>query len=286
MNPRHFFFFILISLFSGIFVPTAALADSRTSQQLALPKIIVLAADPWCPHNCDAGSSREGYMVDIARQAFALQGIDVSYVNMSWARALQQARTNHIDGVIGAFKGDAKDFVYPKESLGLSETLFFTHQNSEWTYQGLPSLESLTLLTIVNYFYAPDINAYIHEHREDQDRILELSGTKPLPQALALIHEQRAQLLLEDSQVMAWALQSERNPPELRSAGKVYSAPIYAAFSPSSPHAEELARILSDGVRHLRATGDLKRIYESYGLGDDWKARIVSPEGALNNSSP
>ena len=108
----------------------------------------------------------------------------------------------------------------------------------------------------------------------------------PLPQALALIHEQRAQLLLEDSQVMAWALQNQRNPPELRSAGEIYCAPIYAAFAPTSPYAEELARILTDGVRHLRATGDLKRIYESYGLGDDWKARIVSPEGALNNSSP
>jgi len=225
-------------------------------------------------------------MVDIARQAFALKGIEIRYVNMSWARALQEARSNHIDGVIGAFKGDAKDFVFPQESLGLSITEFFTHQNSEWTYRGLDSLENLTLLTIANYFYAPDINAYIQEHRQNQNRVLELSGEKPLSQALALIHEKRAQLLLEDSQVMAWALQHQRNPPALRSAGKVYCAPIYAAFAPSSPYAKELARILSDGVRHLRTTGELQRIYQSYGLGDDWKARMVSPEGVLNNNSP
>jgi len=272
MNTRHPIFFLLISLFSGTFLPTAALADSHESEQHSLPQNIVLAADPWCPHNCKAGSIREGYMVDIARQAFALQDIEVTYVNMSWARALQQARTNHIDGVIGAFKGDAKDFVFPQESLGLSETVFFTHQSSEWTYAGLPSLENLTLLTIVNYFYAPDINAYIREHRQNHNRILELSGEQPLLQALALIHEQRAQLLLEDSQVMAWTLQRQRNPPALRSAGKVYCAPIYAAFAPSNPHAKELARILSDGVRYLRATGELTRIYQSYGLGDDWKS--------------
>ena len=286
MNSRHPVLFLLISLFSSLFWPMSVLADSHSSQQQSLPQNIVLAADPWCPHNCVAGSSREGYMVDIARQAFALQGIEVNYVNMSWARALQQARTHHIDGVIGAFKGDARDFIFPQESLGLSATVFFTHQNSEWTYKGLSSLENLTLLTITNYFYAPDINAYIHEHRLDQNRILELSGEEPLLQALALIHARRAQLLLEDSQVMAWTLQRQRNPPALRSAGKVYGAPIYAAFAPSSPHAKELARILSDGVRHLRATGELTRIYQSYGLGDDWKARMASPEGVINNSSP
>jgi polar amino acid transport system substrate-binding protein len=102
----------------------SVLANSHTNEQQSLPQNIVLAADPWCPHNCVAGSIREGYMVDIARQAFALQGIEVNYVNMSWARALQQARTHHIDGVIGAFKGDARDFVFPQESLGLSATVF------------------------------------------------------------------------------------------------------------------------------------------------------------------
>ncbi|MEH6355467.1 MAG: transporter substrate-binding domain-containing protein [Marinobacter sp.] len=264
----------------------SVLADSYTNEQQLLPQNIVLAADPWCPHNCVAGSAREGYMVDIARQAFALRGIEVNYVNMSWARALQEARSNHIDGVIGAFKGDAKDFVFPQESLGLSKTEFFTHQNSEWKYAGLDSLKNLRLLTITNYFYAPDINAYINKNRQNQNRILELSGEKPLPQALALIQQQRAHLLLEDSQVMAWTLRRQQNPPALRSAGKVYCAPIYAAFAPSNPHAKELARILSDGVRYLRATGELTRIYKSYGLGDDWKARMVSPEGVLNTSSP
>ena len=66
------------------------------------------------------------------------------------------------------------------------------------------------LASTTGYFYAPDIDAYIHEHRQNQNRILELSGGEPLPQALTLIHEQRAQLLLEDSEVMAWVTTGKR----------------------------------------------------------------------------
>jgi polar amino acid transport system substrate-binding protein len=264
-----------------------AVAQSSNADELTpLPGQVVLAADPWCPHNCEAGSTVEGYMVDILRQAFALQDISVNYVNMSWARALQQARSHRVDGIIGVFAGDASDFLFPEEALGYSETMFFAHPDSHWTYEGLKSLENRTLLVISDYFYAPGISQYINNNRHQQDLVWELSGEQPLTRAITLIGQKRANLLFEDRQVMAWTLRKRPDLPKLRSSGNIYAAPVYAAFAPAHPHAQALARILSDGVRHLRATGELKRIYQSYGLGADGKARMVSPAGAPNNSSP
>ena len=96
-------------------VPETAAKATKTAPAAPAPsnprQRVVIAADPWCPHNCEAGSEHEGYMIDIAREAFGLAGIDVEYVNMSWARALQQARDGYIDAVVGALPGDAPDFV-------------------------------------------------------------------------------------------------------------------------------------------------------------------------------
>ena len=57
-------------------------------------------------------------MVDIAREIFAASGFDVEYRNYGWARSLSLARENRIDGVIGALKGDAPDFVFPERPMG------------------------------------------------------------------------------------------------------------------------------------------------------------------------
>jgi polar amino acid transport system substrate-binding protein len=83
---------------------------------------------------------------------------------------------------------------------------------------------------------------------------------------------------------MAWTLRNKPDLPKLRSSGNIYAAPIYAAFAPAHPHAQALARVLSDGVRHLRATGELERIYQSYGLGADGKARVGEPFATLQQA--
>jgi polar amino acid transport system substrate-binding protein len=56
-----------------------------------------------------------------------------------------------------------------------------------------------------------------------------------------------------------------------RSAG-TFGAPskIYIAFSPANHKSKEYARILSEGIVSLRASGELKEILGKYGL-DDWK---------------
>jgi len=277
MNSRPRLHNLYFPLLAFLLLFTAVAQPSKANEPSPLPGQVVLAADPWCPHNCKAGSVVEGYMVDILRRAFALQDISVSYVNMSWTRALQQVRSQRVDGIIGIFASDAGDFLFPEEALGYSETMFFAHPDSQWTYDGLKSLENRTLLVIADYFYAPSIHQYIHNNRNQRDLIWELSGQQPLTRAIALIGQGRADLLFEDRQVMAWTLRNKPDLPKLRSSGNIYAAPIYAAFAPAHPHAQALARILSDGVRHLRATGELKRIYQSYGLGADGKVRVGKP---------
>lgn len=228
--------------------------------------IVVLAADPWCPHNCVSGTAPEGYMVDLAREALGLAGFEVSYVNMSWARALEQAEAGYIDGIIGAFTSDAPGFIFPEESLGTSHIELYTQPEQDWHYQGVDSLRDQTLIALNGYSYSPELDDYIRRNRDNQKRVWILSGPAPLERAIKLILENRSDVLPEDRDVMAWILRHQLPGVQLRNAGALYETQVYIAFSPASPRSKELADALSRGIRELRASGRLSEILAGYGL--------------------
>ena len=45
---------------------------------------------------------------------------------------------------------------------------------------------------------------------------------------------------------------------------------VFMAFSPAGAKSKEWARILSDGIREMRANGELQKILAKYGV-QDWK---------------
>lgn len=251
-------------------VPETAAKATKTAPAAPAPsnprQRVVIAADPWCPHNCEAGSEHEGYMIDIAREAFSLAGIDVEYVNMSWARALQQARDGYIDAVVGALPGDAPDFVFPDAATGYSTIALYTHPDNDWQYGGIESLSELTLLAINGYAYSPVLDRYIERHQDDPERVWVLSGPAPLSRAIELLHQQRSDVFPEDRYVMNWQLQQGGDTESLRMAAVIHESPIYVAFSPGGRDSTHSAALLSEGARALQRSGRVSEILARYGV--------------------
>ncbi|SNB59034.1 amino acid ABC transporter substrate-binding protein, PAAT family (TC 3.A.1.3.-) [Marinobacter sp. es.042] len=250
--------------------PETAAKATKTAPAAPAPteprQSVVIAADPWCPHNCEAGSEYEGYMIDIAREAFGLAGIDVEYVNMSWARALQQARDGYIDAVVGALPGDAPDFVFPDAATGYSTIALYTHPGNNWQYAGIDSLSQFTLLAINGYAYSPELDCYIEKYQDDPERVWVLSGPAPLSRAIELLHQQRSDVFPEDRYVMQWQLERDGNTENLRMAAVIHESPIYVAFSPVGRDSAQLAALLSEGARALQSSGRVAEILTRYGL--------------------
>jgi polar amino acid transport system substrate-binding protein len=251
-------------------VPETAAKATRTAPAAPTPAMprqsVVIAADPWCPHNCEAGSDHEGYMIDIAREAFGLAGIDVEYVNMSWARALHQARDGYIDAVVGALPGDAPDFVFPDAAIGYSTIALYTHPENTWQYSGIDSLSQLTLLAINGYAYGPELDNYIEKYEDNPEKVWVLSGPAPLSRAIELLHQQRTDVFPEDQYVMQWQLEQAGDTEGLRMAAVLHESPIYIAFSPVGNDSSELAALLAEGARALQSSGRVKEILARYGL--------------------
>ncbi|WP_373001498.1 substrate-binding periplasmic protein [Marinobacter sp.] len=253
-------------------LPLVSETSAKTEQTVrAVPaadprRSVVIAADPWCPHNCEAGSDHEGYMIDIAREAFGLAGIDVEYVNMSWARALQQARDGYVDAVVGALPGDAPDFVFPDAAIGYSRIALYTHPDNTWQYGGIESLKDFTLLAINGYAYSPELDDYIASYQDNPERVWVLSGPAPLGRAIELLHQRRSDVFPEDRYVMQWQLEQDDSTESLRMAGVIHESPLYVAFSPVGSDSPELAGVLSEGAKTLQSTGRVAEILARYGL--------------------
>jgi polar amino acid transport system substrate-binding protein len=241
---------------------------SANTQRSEPGKRLIVAADPWCPHNCKAGSAREGYMVEIAREALAEAGYTLDYRNISWARALKMTREGEFHAVIGAFRTDAPDFIFPEIPQGLASVSLYTHPDNDWTYRGIASLKDQTLLAINGYSYTAELDDYIDRNRDHRDRIWILSGPAPLKRALSLLEQDRTDVFVEDDYVMAWVTLNDPDIEHPRNAGQVGKTLSYLAFSPANENSAELARILSEGTQRLMENGRMKAILDTYGIND------------------
>lgn len=242
--------------------PSASVIDNP-----ARPDTIVIAADPWCPHNCEAGADHEGYMVDVAREILTESGYAVEYLNISWARALQMTREGQLDAVVGAFRTDAPDFVFPDTPQGHSSIALFTHPDNSWTYSGIDSLHDQKLLVINGYSYTRELDRYIEQHQADQEKIWVIAGPSPLNRAIELLGQDRTDIFVEDTYVMDWWAESIGQSSTLpRQAGLVSESEAFVAFSPAREDAPKLAELLSEGTRKRINNGRFQQILDTYGL--------------------
>lgn len=233
--------------------------------------VIVLAADQWCPINCIPDSDRPGFMIEIAQEIFSEAGYRVDYQLMPWSRAIVSGREGNVDGIVGAYVGDAPDFIFPEEEQGrIAPSALFTLAASDWTYTGPESLEAIQLGTILDYDYGKEINRYVAAHAQSY-RVQVMTGNSPLEKNIEKLLMGRIDVVVEAEPVFRYKAREMKVEDMVRYAGAVSPRDdAYIAFSPSIPEAHHYARLLSQGMENLRASGELQEIMARYGL-EDWQ---------------
>lgn len=231
---------------------------------------ITLGADEWCPYNCDPGSDLPGFMVEIAATIFKAKGHTVDYRVMPWTRAIQDARTGKYNGIIGAGKEDAPDFVFPAEEAALMKNALFGKSGMTWRYTGIDSLNEKTLGVVKGYTYTEEIDSYIKANEKKSQRIQVASGETALDSNVKKLISGRIDVIIEDANVMGHYLKKNALENEVQEVGEMPTDKLFIAFSPSNPLSQNYAGMISEGLVQLRNSGELKRILEKYGL-KDWK---------------
>jgi len=245
------------------------LAVSTATTATAEP--LTIRADLWPPYNDEPESIKPGYMINVLWEIFKPQGYSIDYQTLSWTDSLEAARKGRCNAVIGATKEDAPDFIFPRESFGISDTAFFVKGGSAWKFAGTSSLEKIRLGIIESYSYNEELDPFIKANKGTK-RIVEAKGDDPIAALLGMLQNGQIDVIVEDTNVMMASLIAKKVPlGSIVPAGSCKEkSTLYVAFSPKNPKSKELAVKFDAGIKALRSSGRLHAILNLYGL-DDWK---------------
>ncbi|NQZ25560.1 MAG: transporter substrate-binding domain-containing protein [Colwellia sp.] len=261
--------FIIPVIFSLTISANNSIAVSGQDNSNRSKVTLTIAADNWCPFNCQPNSTNPGYMIEIAQQVFTEHNININYQVIPWSRALRLCRAGIISAVVGGYKSDAQDFIYPENEQGLIGFSFFTLGKSNWRYQQINSLNNKLLAVADGYAYTDSLDSYIKVHQADVSRIYTAFGNQPLTENIALLEQGLIDVLVETEAVFWYSSKQSNQQEKFNMVGILAPAkPVYIAFSPAIEASQQYADILSEGIVRLRNSGELSLILAKYGLVD------------------
>ncbi len=232
---------------------------------------IILASDVWCPFVCTADKNQPGFLLEVAQRVFSTHGHSVEYKNLNWARAISEARIGKVHGILGAFYGDAPDFIFPEQELAIVGNQFFTLKGDPWQYQQVESLGQVKIGAIIDYDYGKTLNQYFENHKFTAQVNMLSGNNAPLKRGIRMVLTNRIDTFIEAGPVFWYTASQMGVSQKFQSAGTIKQQDkTYIAFSPAIANSKQYARILTEGIIQLRASGELEKILKKYGL-KDWR---------------
>ncbi len=249
-------------------VKTAALAALLIFSGGLLAKSVSIRADVWYPINGVPGSDKPGYMIELAQIILKEHGYTVDYRASPWERSLEEVRKGKHDCVVGAYTEDAPDFLFPAIPWGKIESTFYVKKGSSWKYDGIKSLMSVKVGTIGGYAYSDDFDAYV-EANKGSARVQIIKGNNALENNIKKMLAGRIDVVIESHLVMEAKLKEMGKSNDIAGAGLLAEADnMYIACSPAKAQSKQLVEWFTEGLKKLRASGELKKVLSKYGLSD------------------
>ncbi len=241
---------LLLCLFSLLDLSTRAQAQDS----------VTVVGDFWCPFNCNPkDTDKPGFFVEILRNALAKEKISLKYEISPWARAVHDANEGKVDGLFAAGKDDIVEAHITKQPLALYGDCYFTHPDSQWSYQSIDSLKSITLATVKDYAYGKDLLDFIKAHPKNIEASV---GDEPLKLNIKKVMAKRVDALVEDRSVATYTMSEVKT--QLRSAGCGQSSGLYVPFSKKSKLGQRANDALESWLLAAARNGDLAKLKSKY----------------------
>lgn len=246
----------------------AALCCALLIQALpAAAQTVSIRADVWYPMNGNPRDDNKlGYMIDLAKAIFAKHSVDVDYQTMPWERAVKSVRSGEFDCVVGAYKDDAPDFVFPTDAWGMDVQNVYVKAGNTWKFNGVDSLAGHTLGLIGGYAYDDKLSAYLKQHPQ---AVQYVKANNALEQNIHKVIGGRIDGTVESVSVMSAKLKEMGLAGQLQPAGQLGKpTPMYIACSPAKATSKQYISWIDQGTDEMRKDGSLQKILSKYGLSD------------------
>lgn len=252
------------SAIAGLLALLTALGNAQ-----ALADEVTIVADRWYPYNGKPGSRNPGLMIEIARYGLAKSGHSLKYQILGWERALSEVRQGNKNCVVGAYRSDAPDFVFPDLHQSVDHLLFFTRAGDPWSFSGIESLKHLRFAIMPGYFYSDAINRYIDENT-GSERLVLGKGLFGMELNLMRLVNGDADVMIGSRAVVNNIAADKNWSKKIGVAGEVDKPTrIYVACSPALESSRYYVNLISAGTWELHRSGQLQALNRKYGV-ENW----------------
>lgn len=251
--------------FTVCMVLFSAHAGAINTQDAQKP-VLTIAADEWCPINCDPSSRQPGIGIDLVKKIFEPLGYGINYIVQPWTQALADSRAGRIDMVVGANTVDDPSLIFPRHYLYNMSDDFYVLKGNPWRYQGPYTLRGKRIGVIEGYGYGEVVQKFITDNKNVIGIVQLVGGDNAVTENINKLMGGKIDVVVESKPVMSYTLQRLHMEDKVEWAGSVASAPVFVAFSPAKPNSRALAAQYDAGIARLKATGELDKIYGAYNL--------------------
>ncbi|MBF7728976.1 substrate-binding periplasmic protein [Pseudomonas sp. N040] len=237
----------------------------------AVAESLLAIGDEWCPYNCASDNPRPGYLVELLRDIYAEQGLQVEYRVVPWSRALKMMADGKADLLL-ATTPETTPGLPLSVAVGEDRTCFYVPRGSAWRYSGLAELQQRRFGVIQDYSYdgGGALDGLIAASTSAAGPAMASSGENALQNNFNKLLAGRVDLVLENCAVGSYSLRRYGLRERIQSAGSLpgYRGVLNIGFNPAAPDAHLRLEQLRAGLEQRRRSGALQQLLEAYGLVD------------------
>lgn len=241
----------------------------------------------FCPYVCvpEKEGGEMGFVLDIFSAIFEKQGYRVRFEVQPWLRTLKSFHeSKSFDGLLAATKIhpiDKNIAVFPETEICIYVHKFYavkdTPLSGKWKYAGLDSLKDIRLGGVKGWSYSSaEVTKYVNETPEPL--VSAMSGDDLLGRNVSMLLKKRTDLYVENEYMLSYFLykKMQAGNKEMEKIVPVDNVPVDEGVAESYPvfyqnrNGHKYAAVFADGMKELRASGQLDLIMARYGL-KDWR---------------
>lgn len=225
---------------------------------LAQGDSLLLASSNYYPHYAE-DLPQQGAVSEIVRQAFLMQGIDITIEFMPFARAYRESQQANYIGLVAAWYDDerAQHFFY-SQPLYANQIVFFKRKSDNILYRDYADLAQQQLrLALVQGYLQP---------QELLDALPNMVSVTFDDQAFQMLARGRVDLVPADKLNGLYLLQHKL----VQYADKLdwltpalEQRPMYLLLSKQDPRSEQLMQKFNSGLTELRRSGQYQQILDA-----------------------
>lgn len=230
----------------------------------------------FCPLVCNRQQTgKDGFVVDIIRDALEQSGHQLVFRTEPFQRALTLVRTGQADGLPAIYPNDAPDLLFGESVIAKGENAFFVRTDSPWRYNGTQNWTELRIAIIDGYtFNHPEFDQYVADVSKSRTgQVIRISGSNPYQRMLQMLISGRIDAILDDSVFIFYALSdllkthATNGELPIKNAGLLSEGQNVVAYSPVNPESSaELIRIIDPFIRKVYQSGKINDYIKPYGL--------------------